>query len=94
MPGVVLMNVELEHSLVHLRALGKANGSPLQPFQVCAEVRVLPFDLMRPAFPDPMLRPRDELLIALPLIRAEAQDPTALQLTSDRPMACRKITKI
>jgi hypothetical protein len=48
MPSVVLMNVELQHRLMQLSTLGKADGSPLQSFQVSAEAQVLAFDLLRP----------------------------------------------
>lgn len=80
---VVLLNIKLQHRLMHLSALREADCPPLQPFQVCAEVQVLAFNILCPLFADPMLRPRNQLLIGLPLIGAKTQHLTSAQLSEE-----------
>jgi hypothetical protein len=84
---IMVVNVELNESFVHLSALWKTDGLALQPFQMRPKVQILTLNVLRPAFTDPVLRPRNHLSIALPLIRAEAYDPAPLELPEQPPTA-------
>src|SRR5947208_8510961 len=78
-------DVELGHGIMHIIGLRKADRLPLQPFQVRAEVQIIPLYSLGPCLADPVPRRRQVLLVGLQRIGAVTHHLAIAQLRKQPP---------
>ena len=80
LPGIRMLNVELDDGIVQFSGLGETNRAPMQPFEMRAEIQIVPFNVQRSLLTNVMLVSGQTLAIGLPVISVKDVDMAAREL--------------